>query len=127
MNTGNTATNDAVNIAHINQIYRSVRTFFRCAGAVGVAYFMVAALAPFAGKDTAVSLALSFLADVKFAITVALAGGAAAWAVVERVLRQQKTQYLQDRIIELETKIDPKRSTTGLTRIGTTNPNDRRR
>lgn len=98
----------------------------RVAGAVGAAYLLRNALQPFAGETTVVSVALNVLADVKFALTLSLAGGAAIWASFERLAKQRKTKYLQDRIIELETIIDPNRSSSGLTRSGGTNPRDRR-
>lgn len=115
-----------VAIVRINQRYRTVRTLIKGAVIVGCFYLLAQALAPFAGKATVVSLALEILADVKFALTLTLAGTAAAWAVVERYLRQRKTEYLQDRIKDLETKIDPNRSSSGLQRSGKTNPRDRR-
>jgi membrane protein implicated in regulation of membrane protease activity len=84
------------------------------------------ALAPLAGQNTAVSLGLNLLADFKMTIAIALTGSAAAWAMIERVLRQRKTKYLQDRIKQLEERLDPDRSSSELTRTGKTNPKDRR-
>ncbi|ASP70378.1 hypothetical protein CDO28_01590 [Sinorhizobium meliloti] len=112
-------------LAHIEQGYKTVRTLIKCAAAVGCIYFVTEAIAPLAGKSTAVTIALNLLADIKFAASLTLAGAAVAWAVVERSLRQRKTQYLQDRVISLETTVDPKRSSSGLTRTGKTHPNDR--
>lgn len=118
--------NAAVEMANAQQKYRTIRTLIKTGGAVACFYFFAQGMAPFAGKDTAVSFALNFLADIKFAVTLSLAGAAATWAMGERKLRQRKTQALQDRVIELETMIDPTRSTSGLTRTGKTNPRDRR-
>ena len=47
------------------------------------------------------------------------------WAVAERWLRHRKVSTMQTRIIELELAIDPKRTSSGLTRGGRTNPRDR--
>ncbi|MDO3434620.1 hypothetical protein QWJ46_18255 [Rhizobium sp. CBN3] len=116
----------AVEMASVEQFYRTLRTLIKTAGLVGCFYFIALAMAPFAGKETAVSFALNFLADVKFVLTLGLAGAAGTWAVAERMLRERKTQKLQDRVKELETRIDPNRSTSGLTRTGKTNPRDRR-
>lgn len=116
----------SVTIYRIDQQYRTIRTLFKTIGVVAGLYCLALAIAPFAGRETAVSLAMNFLADVKFALTVTLAGAATAWAVVERKLRERKTQYLQDRIKQLETNIDNNRSSSGLTRTGKTNPRDRR-
>lgn len=88
-------------------------------------YFGGNILAPLAGENTALSLGISLLADLKLSVAITLAGGAAVWAVVERALRHRKTEYLQRRIKELETMIDPGRSSSGLTEEGKTNPNDK--
>jgi hypothetical protein len=93
---------------------------------VGGPYLFGRALGPFAGEKTVVTVALNVLADVKFAATLTLAGSAVVWATLERLAKQRKTKYLQDRIIELEEIIDPRRSSSGLTRSGKTNPRDRR-
>ncbi|MFF0919072.1 hypothetical protein ACFYE8_05145 [Rhizobium leguminosarum] len=116
----------ALSALRVSERYRTVRTLFRVAGGVLAAYLLGISLAPFAGENTAVTVALNILADVKFALTITLAGAASTWAVFERIAKQRKTKYLQDRIIELETTIDPNRSSSGLTRSGKTNPRDRR-
>jgi hypothetical protein len=113
-------------MASVQQFYRTVRTFIKAAAFCVCFYFFAQGMAPFAGKETAVSFALNFLADIKFVVTLGLAGAAATWAVAERMLRQRKTQSLQDRIKDFETKVDPNRSTSGLTRTGKTHPRDRR-
>jgi len=90
---------------------------------------MQQALSDFAGQVTSVTLtaALSVIADVKLAVSLALAGGAAIWGLIERKLRHRKVEYLQARIRDLETARDPKRSSSGLTPKGQTHPRDRRR
>jgi hypothetical protein len=77
------------------------------------------------GKETVFALKLSFLADIKFAVAVTLAGVAAAWAGLERWLRHRKVESIQDRIRELELTIDPHRTSSGLTPKGKTNPKDK--
>jgi hypothetical protein len=117
---------EAIERVHlVDERYKTARTVIRWAGLCMLMYLFMAGLAPLAGKETVVSFALSILADFKFALSVALAGAATAWALVERKLRQRKTEYFQDRIRRLETQVDPRRSTSGLTREGKTNPNDR--
>jgi hypothetical protein len=41
-----------------------------------------------------------------------------AWAIAERALRRQKTEYLSGRIAQLETAIDPGRTSSGLAKTG---------
>lgn len=55
-----------------------------------------------------------------------LAGGSGAgYGYAERRLRKKKTEQLQSRIQELETRIDPNRQSSELTPQGDTNPVDR--
>lgn len=115
-----------VEIANIDQYWRTIRTLIRAAAVVVAIWVGLKGLAPFAGENTVISLALSFVADIKFALSVILGGTAAAWAFVERRLRYRKTEYLQGRIKELELKIDPNRTSSNLTPKGKTNPTDRR-
>lgn len=48
------------------------------------------------------------------------------WAIIERSLRKRKTVKLTKRIEELETKIDPQRTSSGLLSTGETHPDDKR-
>src|ERR1700733_2902499 len=107
----------------IQQRYATARSAIRVAGWVLAAYFAFKALAQFAGESTdlAVSLVLTALVDFKFALSIALTGAACAWAVAERSLRHRKVEQMQGRLKELETTIDPHRSSSGLTPRGQTN------
>ena len=101
------------------------KTFVRCATVPLVAYILRDTITQFAGRDTLLALHLAFLGDVKFALSLSLAGSAAAWALLERWLRHRKTSKLQSRIIALEKRLDPKRSSSHLTVEGRTNPLDK--
>lgn len=111
--------------------YRTARTAIRTAGWLFAAWMAFGCIEALAGKTTAVDVALtmaiSAFAKFEVLLAVALTGSAVAWAVVERVLRLRKVEQMQGRIRELETRIDPKRSTSGLTRRGKTNPKDVRK
>jgi hypothetical protein len=115
----------------IDQQYLTARTAIRGLCWVAAAYFGFGAVGQFAGRSTDIDLALSLvitaLVEIKFLIAIALTGAACAWAAVERTLRHRKVEKLQGRIRELETAIDPERSTSRLTPKGQTNPADRRR
>lgn len=113
-------------IATLDERYRTLRTAIRWGAGVAGLYVFMRGLAPLSGKETVVTFALSFLADIKFVLSITLAGAAAAWAAMERKLRYRKTEYFQDRIRKLESYIDQDRSSSGLTRTGKTNPEDRR-
>lgn len=106
------------------QWFGLARTAIRTAGWVAAVYFLQFTVEPLAGHETLVSLKLALLGDLKFAATITLAGATTAWAVVERILRQRKTEYFQGRIKELESKVDPGRTSSKLTPKGKTNPMD---
>jgi hypothetical protein len=115
----------------IDEQYLTARTAIRCLAWGSAAYFGFSAIGQFAGRSTdldlALSLVISALAEIKFLMAIALAGAACTWAVVERALRHRTVKRLQGRIRELETTIDPERSTSRLTPEGKTNPADKRR
>jgi hypothetical protein len=75
--------------------------------------------------NVAVALAISAMAEAKFAIAITLTGAACAWGAVERSLRKRAITNMGSRIEELETIIDPGRSSSGLTQWGGTHPRDK--
>jgi hypothetical protein len=91
-------------------------------------YYFFQCVGKFAGTATDLAVAGSFvlkaLVDFKFAFTIALTGTACAWGAVERFLRKRAITQFASRIKELETEIDPSRSSSGLTAWGGTNPQD---
>ena len=127
LSAADTSTSADLDLYRTQQRYQTLRTAIKAIGWVTGIWMMGYVIQPLAGQDTVVSLAISLLADLKFAVTIALAGAVAVWAIVERMLRYRKTEYLQNRIRKLERELDPSRSSSGLTPIGTTNPRDRRR
>ena len=72
---------------------------------VGGIYALGQVIQPLAGQNTALSLAVSLLADAKLTVAITLAVRRHR-ALVERHLRHQKTEYLQNRVKELELKLD---------------------
>ncbi|MER8511664.1 hypothetical protein NKH47_01740 [Mesorhizobium sp. M1060] len=122
--TSRSSSSEVTALARIDAQYKTARLIVKWLGIVFAIMAGGYALRPFAGERTIVSLAFSFLADVKFALAITLTGAAVAWAAAERMLRRRKTEQLQDRIIDLERRIDPNRTTSGLTKKGMTNPRD---
>jgi hypothetical protein len=107
--------------------YRLARTAIRAGCVFGIFWLMEQAAVMFAGQTTsvAVTAALSVVADLKFALSLSLAGLATIWALAERRLRYRKTEELQNRNRQLEISKDPHRSSSGLTPVGKTNPKDK--
>jgi hypothetical protein len=118
---------EAVDYYRIQQRYATARTAIKTVGWMIAAYFAYKAVDALSGQTTsvAVSLILNALVDLKFVLSIALTGAACAWAVIERALRHRKVDRMQERLKELETRLDPGRSSSGLTTRGETHPRDR--
>jgi hypothetical protein len=104
-------------------------TFRQCAKWAAVAYLGYLArdvLLAYAGKTTIVALVSSLIANVR--VSVALAWGVGAGGVVygwrQKKLRESTTERLTKRTGELESQIDGKRTSSGLTPRGKTRPGD---
>lgn len=110
-------------LARTEEFYKTFRTGIRTLGVILGIYWGRDIVSALAGQWTRLDIQL--LADLKFALTLTLAGAAAAWACVERWLRHRKVERLQGRIRELETGLDPDRTSSGLTPKGQTHPKDK--
>jgi hypothetical protein len=109
----------------VDQLYGTIRTAIRYGAVAFGCWCLYLAIDSIAGKTTAFTMALSILLDVRLVFAFSVAGLSTIWAVAERKLRQRKVKYMQGRVRELELKIDPKRTTSGLTEHGRTHPRDR--
>lgn len=111
----------------IEQLYATVRLCIKWLGIVVVAWQIRCAIGALAGQNTSVMVnaVLSLLGNIQFTAAISLAGAATVWAICERALRHRKVEKMQGRIRELETQIDPKRTSSGLLTTGKTNPSDK--
>lgn len=118
---------DVAAIKLTDERYKTARALIKWAGIATVAWQCQLAISGLSGQTTnvALSLILDAVADIKFAATLSLAGGAAAWAILERKLRQRSIVRLHQRIKHLELGINPSRSSSKLTLQGATNPRDK--
>jgi hypothetical protein len=110
----------------VDQWYSTIRAFIRWGAACFGFWCLYLAIDSVAGKTTAFTVGMSVLWDFRLVFAFSLAGATTAWAIAERKLRQRKVESMQGRIRELETTIDPRRTTSGLTSAGRTNPRDLR-
>lgn len=80
-----------------------------------------------AGKDTHADIVIGWMLSVSGKSAGAfgtLAAVTSGWAMLERRFRRQKTEKLTRRIQELEHRLDPDRSSSGLAETGETHPDD---
>jgi hypothetical protein len=114
----------------IDRGFPALAVLFRWAGLAAIAYFASQSIGYLAGQqtDATISIVVDFLTKTGCGITVgaSLMTGllGIAYGTYERQLRYRKVEYLQGRVRELETLLDPNRSTSGLTPQGRTNPRD---
>lgn len=119
-------TSDQIAILTINQRYVTFRTAIRSLATtvtlIGVGYCLSRSF----GKETSlnVNAAVKIFADLKFVACITLAGVAVAWAVLERLLRLRTVKQFAPYKQKMEQSVDPERSSSGLKKDGTTNPED---
>lgn len=94
---------------------------------VVIAYFAEQVLMSFAGKDTHANIGLSVLAEFdKFrVIPWVVAVLCVIYASRERKERLRKTEKLSSRIKDLETRLNPDRSSSNLAPTGETHERDK--
>ncbi|MEW6351245.1 MAG: hypothetical protein AB1646_19490 [Thermodesulfobacteriota bacterium] len=96
------------------------------AALVFIAHWIYLAILALAGQKTIADIGISFLGSVTVseALAVVLGGGGIAYGLKQRKLRRDTIERLQARIQDLERRLDPNRTSSSLTRRGTTNPED---
>ncbi len=94
---------------------------------VAIAYWVHADIIALAGKQTLAQIGLSFMGDIKVSDAVAYIFGAAGagYGIAERTLRRKTIARLTDEGRRLEQMVDQHRTSSNLTRQGTTRPEDR--
>jgi hypothetical protein len=107
--------------------YRLFRLIVIWVGICILGYWTKDAIVALAGHSTSVVVqaGLKIISDVRFTASYMVSAGCTTWAVAERKIRQRRVRELHVRIKELETAIDPNRSSSKLTLEGKTNPRDR--
>lgn len=92
---------------------------------LGLGWFAYLAIGELAGKQTDASFLLGYFGESNHNFPWIVAVIAVCYGLAEQRLRKRKTEYLQGRIRELEQRIDPKRTGSGLLTTGETNPKDK--
>ena len=91
-----------------------------------IAFFGYRAVDVLAGQETLADIGIRFLADIRVSTAVGWLSGllGVGYGIRQRALRYNTIERLQTRIRELESAIDPKRSSSKLTTRGQTRPED---
>jgi hypothetical protein len=109
-----------------SSITEIIQTLIRFGALVACVYFLSTAISNLAGKSTIADIGVKFLGnvDVGRGVAVLFGAGGTLYGLAERRQRQKIIKRLHGRTKEVEKKIDPQRSSSGLTETGDTNPND---
>ena len=96
-------------------------------GIGGVLYYANEMISSLAGRTTLADIWVGVLVSVQQREWVAyvIAAMALIWGWRERRLRMQKVEYFGNRVVHLESQLDPNRSFSHLTPKGETRPEDR--
>jgi len=116
----------AIRFMVISKVFDLARQIVNGVIYVSLAYISYLAIEALAGKTTIANIVLKYLTaeESDYGVPWILAGACTIWAILERRLRKRKTEALQGRIRELETRLDSNRTTSGLLPTGETNPED---
>lgn len=111
----------------VDAIVSVAKTLIKYAALVACTFFVYKSVAALAGKETLASIGLNILGNVKVSdgVLYVLTGGSIAYGLGERSLRRRNIKRLTPRSIELEKRLDPNRTSSGLTTKGTTRPEDK--
>jgi len=103
------------------------QTLIRWGGAVGIALLAYKAVAVLAGQQTGANIVIQFLSSITTSNILGLGVGAAGvtYGIGQKRLRERTIERMEGRTASLELELDPKRTTSGLTRKGKTNPKDK--
>jgi hypothetical protein len=103
-----------------------VLNLIRYGSLVLIALFAREAIADLAGKTTQANVFMQVLSDINvgWGVAALLGVGGTLYGMAERKQRQRMIERLHGRTKILEQKIDPKRSSSGITESGDTNPLD---
>jgi hypothetical protein len=119
--------NQAIQSYHSTKFWSgAVRTATRWTGGCFIAYFTYLSVEALAGRTTLANIAVNFIGNLTVSKSLAylFGAGGAGYGLYERKKRQRAVGHMHGHNKSLESIIDSRRSSSGLTRTGETNPLD---
>lgn len=112
----------------LDLIDTAIRLLVPWGSLVLIAFWVHGDVIALAGKQTLANIGLSFLGDIRTSDAVAYIFGAAGagYGIAERTVRRRTIARLGEENKALEKLVDPHRSSSNLTRRGTTSPEDKK-
>lgn len=107
---------ERVTIARIEAWQRVAVATIRAAFGLGACYFLYRATGELAGKETSLSTAMKAMVDMKLSeyASLALAGVFGTGYGIERRLRKRAVAEMSEHARTLEERLDPNRTSSGL-------------
>ena len=110
-------------------VLKTVRHLVKWVAFAVIAMFAWLSIEALAGKTTILEAVFEYTTRNKATVFLPwlIAIVMLVWALVERALRRRKTAQMQKHVHDLETRLDPDRTGSGLPPDGRTNPKDKLR
>ena len=111
----------------IDAVVTIARAAIKYGALVACAGFLYRSIAVLSGKATLATIGLNILGNltIQESISIVLTVGSIIYGVGQRQMRRKNIARLTERTIELEKRLDPRRTSSGLTNRGTTRPEDK--
>lgn len=108
------------------EIGKTVRVLLVSLAGIAIVYLVGHAIEALAGKDTDANIFVDLFGklEVAAALSWMVGGGGVVYGRAQSKLRKSAVERLHGRIKDLETQIDPTRTSSKLTPRGDTNPGD---
>jgi hypothetical protein len=109
---------------------RLLQVLFKYATVCFCVWILAPAMVAFAGKTTLANFGISMIADLKantvfsHVVMGILGLGGAGYGIRERAQKRKEIKRLGNRVVDLEKRLDPNRTSSGLTIDGRSRPED---
>ncbi len=97
-----------------------LKTLFYCLTVVACFYLIYLSISHLAGKNTLANIAIGILGDVKVVVgsSILMTGTGVGYGIYQKKSRNKDVKRLTQELIETKQKLDPKRTSSGLTEYG---------
>ncbi len=114
------------NVAVVEEVGRTVRWLIAFGAAIVIFHYLTEIMGSLAGKTTTANVVLNMLGSLNFSSSLAWVGtlGAVSYGAGQKRLRKRAVNNLHEHIRNLETRLDPNRTSSELAPTGETNPKD---
>lgn len=108
-------------------VIQVINNLIRYGTILGVSYHLYLAVESLSGRTTLADIGISFLGNLNISVAIAWVSCIVGivYGMNQKKLKNDTVERLQSRITDLEKEIDPKRSSSNLTKRGETRQEDK--